>query len=60
MSHADVLAAEDRWQEHYDTCAQCKLAVGPPPPGISEQDRTLYACDRGLELQEVAVRAAHE
>lgn len=66
LQHPTLLAAQQAWQEHVHgsegrpACPQCSAAPGPPPPDCPPTQRDLYACDEGLRLHEVAVRAAHE
>lgn len=59
LEHPRVQDAERAWEEHVAGCAQCQAAPGPPPPDVKPEDRVLYACEEGLQLQEAAVRVAH-
>ncbi len=58
LQHPLVRQAEEEWDVHRRGCPQCTAAPGPPPPGCPPTQRELYACNEGMELHELAVRAA--
>jgi len=60
LAQPEVVAAEDAWTAHFESCAQCRAAPGPPPPDLPEADLALYACEEGMRLHERAVLAAHD
>ena len=55
-----VKSAAAAWKAHFERCAQCQAAPGPPPPDCPPEQRELYACEEGVQLHEDEVRAAQD